>query len=421
MRSATTPTLTPARRWNAVWPQALRLVGFSVAAAAAAVGVTELALNPSGSEFVDLVVLLSVSAAVSLVALVVTHRLVQGRPLAGFAGRVNIVPLFASALMLANVLITAGFMFLSGHDLALLAVLLSFALVMSSVLAISVSRSITKPIVELVGAMEGVEASPLRRRADETGTDEIGQLGRAFNAMVDRLDEAAREQERAEHSRQELTAAISHDLRTPIASARLRVEALRDRILDESTQDQYLASIESDLDRLNRLIEDLFEVARIESGDLKLERTLTSLDVSAAESVEGVRALAEERAVTLTAAVSSDLPRIHVDAWCLERALCNLLENAVRHSPAGGTVALEVTAEGNAIAFAIQDEGPGVPAALADQIFEPFFRGDAARGRGSGGAGLGLAIARGLVEAHGGALQLVPRRGGAKFLVSLPR
>ncbi len=400
-----------------IMPAALALGG----AVALGLAVIWAALRPPSDELRDVAGLLGASAVVSLVAYGLLTRYLPSRPLAGPGGRIALVAAFGGALALVNVAITAGFMFLSGHDLTLLAALMLFALLISSLAAVAVARSIADPIVRLIEAVDQLPGDQFAVHVRTQGDDELARLGEAFNAMAARLRDAAGQRDRAESSRRELVAAISHDLRTPISSARLMVEAIEDELLDESTQQRYLVGIKLELILLDRLIDDLFEHSRIEAGVLTLDRTATNMDVLVAESVEHVRAQAERNQIRLRTEIAPDLPLVYADPWCLQRALRNLLDNAVRYTPARGDIAIAAQSRGDFVELAISDTGPGISEEDSRQVFTPFFRGDPARQRNGGGAGLGLAIARGIVEAHSGRLALDQGASvGATFRITLP-
>ena len=249
-----------------------------------------------------------------------------------------------------------------------------------------------------------------------------------LNAMVERVHQAQADRDRAESSRRELVAAISHDLRTPLASARLMIEAISDGVLSADAEHRYVERITAELRTLDRLIEDLFELSRIEAGALSLERTPTDVGILMAESVESMRPEAEQAGVRLRLQVAQQLPLIEVDPLAIQRALRNLLSNAIRFSPERGLVVARAGNGGAWVDLTVTDDGPGVSGADAGRVFEPFYRGDRARLRNGAGAGLGLAIARGIAEAHGGTLTLdapSPGRspdaaGGAIFRLRVP-
>ena len=395
-----------------------------VAAVGVGVGVIWGVMDPTRSEMRDVAMLMSGSAALSLLAFVAMDRYLVRRPLGGLGGRIVAVSLFSGVLALMNVLITAGFMFLSSHDLTLLVALMLFALFVSATLGLVVARSVAQPVVDLAAAIDEVGDGNAVIDLERGRDDEVGRLADALNAMTARLRDAAERRQQAESSRRELVASISHDLRTPLASARLMVEAIEDAVLDGETERSYIVRIRTELQRLDRLIDDLFELSRIESGSFPLAIEPTSVAELVAESVESVRPQAEQRSVQVVEKVEAGLPVIQVDPWCVHRALRNVLENAVRYAPANGEVRVAARLRagvGDGVEVTVSDGGPGIAPEVAGRVFEPFFRGDVARPRDGGGAGLGLAIARGLVEAHGGTVSLDPaRRDGTTFTVVLP-
>lgn len=402
---------------------AQRLLAISLAlAAAVGVGllVIWLAMDPPASDADDLAGLMTVSALVSLAAYVGMLRFLPARRLGGPDGRVMLTVLFGGTLALINVLITAGFMFLSDHDLALLAGLLAFSLLVSSLLAGQLAASITRPIDQLRAAVEGIEPDDANLDIVVEGDDELAALGTALNRMVARVREAHADRDRAESSRLQLIAAISHDLRTPLASARLMNEAISDGVLSADDERAYVERIGKELRTLDGLIEDLFELSRLEAGERALERTPADVQILMAESVESMRPEAEQARVDLRLEVAPQLPVIDVDPPAIQRALRNLLANAIRYSPEAGVVRVRAANGGDWVNLTVSDEGPGISPSDAPHIFDAFYRGDRARLRNGAGAGLGLAIARGIAEAHGGSLSLEETESGASLRLRVP-
>ena len=394
-----------------------------VSAVAGGLIVVWVAMDPPGSDLRTVAGLLGVSALLSLSAYALLLRALPRLPLTGPHGRVAAASLFAGGLALANVILTAAFMFISSHDLTLLAALLAFALLVSTTLAVSVAGTITEPIRALARAVEASHDEELPRPVPIAAAsgDEIAQLAAAYNAMAERLTAAAEQRSRAEAGRRELVAAISHDLRTPIANGRLLIEAITDAVVDSETARRYLQQAHVELLYLDRLIDDLFELSKLEAGGLRLERQAVDLAALLAEAVETVRPQAEQAGVVLRASLAPDLPLVSLDELCMGRALRNVLTNAVRYTPPGGVVLAAAQQRGATVEVTVVDEGPGVAREDAERIFEPFFRSDAARHRDGAGAGLGLAIARGIVEAHGGEITLESHAAsGATFRTLLP-
>lgn len=225
-----------------------------------------------------------------------------------------------------------------------------------------------------------------------------------------------------EEERWAMLAAVSHDLRTPLASIRAMIEAINDGVVtEESTVRRYQTLIAQESTYLGRLIDDLFELVRIESGSLDLHPAPVPLGELVHETVDALQIHATARGVRLEAVDSTPIPPISIDGPQMQRVLVNLVGNAIRHTPEGGEVRVEVGREDGHIHIAVSDTGEGIAAEHQPHLFERFYRGDKSRSRDTGGAGLGLAIARGIVEAHHGTINVQSEPGkGATFLIELP-
>lgn len=223
-------------------------------------------------------------------------------------------------------------------------------------------------------------------------------------AVAVRLSMEERSQREIEAARRQLVAAASHDLRTPLASLRLLVESIDDGVATGETRDRYLREIRTHVEVLSDLIDDLFELSRIEAGDISWTMRQVELGDLIGDTVAAMRAPAEARGVKIAA----ELPPGHVvaeaNAEKVQRVLFNLIQNAIRHTPADGSVTVRARTEGNGVEVEVADSGEGIPDGDDERVFEAFYRGDAARGED--GAGLGLAISRAIVEAHGGRIWL---------------
>ncbi|MBG0814262.1 sensor histidine kinase KdpD [Planomonospora sp. ID82291] len=251
---------------------------------------------------------------------------------------------------------------------------------------------------------------------------ELGTIAAALDEAYRRI-RTGRERERAlEGARRELVAWVSHDLRTPLAGMRAMAEALEDGVVaDPETVNRYHAQIRLEVDRLSGMVDDLFELSRIHAGALRLSRRRIGLGDLVADALAAVEPLARAKGVRLTGAVDPAVP-VQADAGELSRALRNLVVNAIRHTPADGTVSVRATAEGGLARLSVADCCGGIPEQDLPRVFDVAFRGEAARSpRGDGaGAGLGLAIARGIVEAHEGAIGVVNTGPGCRFEIRLP-
>jgi signal transduction histidine kinase len=347
-------------------------------------------------------------AAVTLVAGVALALLASRLP--SLRGRVIALALIAVGLPLAAVLASGVLMFDSGHDLTVLAAA-SASATAALVGALLVARSVAGPVARVRRASEELAGGDLSVRAPETGPAELSDLGASFNRMAGEL-------ERLFDARRELVAHASHDLRTPLASLQAMLEAVEDGL---APAEQYLPAMGEQVRHLGRLVDDLFELARIDAGQLTLELRDVRLDGLVASCVRGVTASAEARGVRVESRIDAAAPPARCAPEHVERVLLNLLANALRHTPGDGAVAVLLEAEGDGVRLSVEDTGDGIAPDQLERAFERFWRADSARRRDGAGAGLGLAIARGLVEAQGGRIWAEPRRGGgARVSLVLP-
>jgi len=224
----------------------------------------------------------------------------------------------------------------------------------------------------------------------------------------------------AERMRRDLVAAVSHDLRTPITSLRLLTEAIADDVVDEPTRRSYLAQMGTHVNALSALIDDLFELSRLEAGDIAWSLEQVRLDELVGETVDAMRVQADARNVRVSAELPADLESARADPEKLQRVLFNLIQNAIRHTPADGTVVVRAESAGDEVEIEVADSGAGIAAPERERVFEPFFRGGAQAARPADGAGLGLAISRAIVEAHGGRIWLEDAPRGTRVRFSLP-
>jgi signal transduction histidine kinase len=315
----------------------------------------------------------------------------------------------AMLLPLAAVLVPGVLMFESGHDLTLLAIASgsSFAALIGAAL---IARAVVDPLDRLRGAATRVAGGELSARAPSDGPREIAEVATAFNHMAGHLEELF-------DARRQLVAWASHDLRTPLASLQAMLEAVEDGLADAHA---YLPAMQDQVRALSTLVDDLFELARLDAGAITLEMRAAPVDDLVASCLRGAAAEALARHVRLEARIPGDVPVVICAPDKVERVLSNLVRNALRHTPSDGSVAVVVRPEGDQVQVAVEDTGEGLPADTARRMFDRFWRGDRAR-RSDGGAGLGLAIARGLVEAHGGRIWAEDRpEGGARVCFTLP-
>ena len=225
----------------------------------------------------------------------------------------------------------------------------------------------------------------------------------------------------AERARRELVAAVSHDLRTPLTSLRLLSEAIEDDLVDLETRRRYVEQMSIHIRSLSGLVEDLFELSRIEAGDIQWSLGQVRIDELVEETVEAMRAHAGAHDVEVRAAVPADLAPARANPEKLQRVLFNLIQNAIRHTPADGGVTVLAEARGAAVEVEVADTGAGLARAERERAFEPFYRGGTGAARSGDGTGLGLTICRAIVEAHGGRIWFAESPRGARVRFSLPR
>ncbi|MEV4248093.1 HAMP domain-containing sensor histidine kinase [Streptosporangium canum] len=251
---------------------------------------------------------------------------------------------------------------------------------------------------------------------------ELDTIARTLEEAYERL-RLGHERERAlESARRELVAWVSHDLRTPLAGMRAMAEALEDGVVaDPETVRRYHTQIRLEVERLSGMVGDLFELSRIHAGALRLSRRRIGLSDLVADALAGVEPLARAKGVRLAGQVDQVVP-VQADAGELSRALRNLVVNAIRHTPGDGTVRVRALVEDGLACLQVADCCGGIPADDLPRVFDVAFRGEAARtpSADGAGAGLGLAIARGIVEAHQGAIDVVNAGPGCRFEIRLP-
>jgi signal transduction histidine kinase len=319
------------------------------------------------------------------------------------------------AVILGAVAVTVGVVTLGArrglHPLLLAAVAGLLALVIVQFLA----RGMTSPLREMAAAASAMARGDYDRRVTASSRDEVGELARAFNQMAADLAEVDR-------VRRDLVANVSHELRTPISALQAVLENLVDGV--EPPDAETLRVMLAQVERLGRLVAQLLDLSRLESGVVPLQRVQFRLRPLLEQALEesrlhdlsrGGRSIELVLSADDALSADGDPERVH-------QVVSNLLTNAVQHSPDGGEVVLSAHADGKLVTIAVEDDGPGIPAADAARVFERFYRSDAARSSKDGGTGLGLAIARWIVDLHGGDIRVEGKSPhGCRMVVELPR
>lgn len=336
--------------------------------------------------------------------------------------------ILAGSVALLNVFVTAQLMFIStSHDLKLLIALMAFSGVVTVFFSLWIATNISSRIGRVATAVRTLAEGDLTSRAEISGRDEVARLAQDVNTLAERLLTAEKEREAHDQEKRDLTTAISHDLRTPLASMRAMVEALDDAVVSDPDEVQrYYGTMRREIERLSRMIDDLFELSRIDSGAVRLDLHPVDLQEIASEVVDGMQAHARLNEIALTLR-TADSQSALIDGVRMERAVSNLIRNALEHTPKGGRVEVAVHNDNGWVALTVSDSGGGIDPQDLPRIWERFYRAEKSRrrinnGADGDGAGLGLTIVRGIVEAHGGQVDAQSRAGqGAVFTIRIPR
>ena len=369
-----------------------------------------------GDELGPLALSLVPALVLSVAAAAIAARLLGG---ASMRRRVLGVVALGSVVGLANLIVLASLMYLDSNDAGHLAVLLLYSAAAGGGVAFALTRTTMGAVERLDSTARRLGDGDLDARVGPIEAEpELDELARTLDDMAVRL-QASIERERAlEAHRLEMITAASHDLRTPLASLRAMIEAIEDGVVAEGPETRrYMAEMGKSVDSLAALTDDLFELIKLDAGAIEADTerarlgdvTTAALALCEGAAIEkGVRI----RAMLADAEAAECSPR-------LERVIQNLVQNAVRHTPAGGSVAIRAASTDLGIELVVEDDGEGIAPELAEQVFEPFWRGDSARP--SKGSGLGLPLVKRIVEGLGGEVMVGPGpMGGARFSVSLP-
>jgi signal transduction histidine kinase len=409
----------------------LRTVGFSLLFFIGALAITlAFAATLFGIPGTDLravaSLLLVVGGASGILALLLMQPAVLGR-IGGVRGQLVGVGLICGLLLVGMMLAGAQAMFISGHDLSVLLTMLLFAALLAVGFSLRGAAPLAQRIERVRAGTAQLAGGKLETKLPVNGHDEIADLARDFNRMAGALKEATAREREMEQARRDLIAAISHDLRTPLAATQALIEAVVDGVAtDQEATNRYLRSALNEVTHLSRLVDDLFELAQIDAGTLKLHLEQASLRDLISDALASFQPQAEQLGVRLIGEVSDGVDPVLMNPPKLQRALYNLVSNALRHTPADGTIALRAEPQGTMVRVEVADTGTGIASSDLPHVFERSFRGDRSRtpsrGEGTPNAGLGLAIARGLIEAHGGTIDVESTLGsGSRFRFTLRR
>ncbi len=284
----------------------------------------------------------------------------------------------------------------------------AIALVMARWLA----RGMTQPLRDMAAAARRMEVGDYEVRVRALSRDEVGQLAHAFNRMSEEL-------ENLERSRRDLVANVSHELKTPITAIRAHLENLLDGVERPDPETIEIMLVQSE--RLGRLVEQLLDLSRLESGEVPLHREQVPLGPLVSRVVSEIDVAGAANGLHIERRVPDDLPPVDADPERVHQVLFNLVDNAVRFTPDGGAITIAAARSNGSVEVSVADNGVGIPQQHLPRLFERFYRADPARSREDGGTGIGLTIARSVVEAHGGHIRAESEPGiGSVFTFDLP-
>jgi len=405
-----------------LWLRALGIGAISLSAALLFAWLSAIVVlheSPSSVRTIEGSILLSGGLAFGIGTLVI----VFGMPfLPRLSLKVGFGYLVGSVAGILTVLYTPLLMFKTSADLRLLAVLLVCFLLISLGLAAIVSTSVTPHLQSLREAAQRIALGDFHTRVDVASGDELSDLADAFNRMSRELGNSFAQMRTQEQLRGDLVAAISHDLGTPLTSMRVMIEAIRDGVVqDADTITQYHDHIHKEITYLDHLIDDLFELSRLESTAPGLDIVLVDVQGLVLETVERLRSLAEQRDVLLEVSLSTTLSEVDADPIQIQRVITNLIQNGIQHTPASGTVRVGGHATAHELLIDVANDGEAIQPESLQHVFERFYRDTTSRSRQRNGAGLGLAIAKAIVEAHKGRIWVENvTEGGTRFAFTLP-
>jgi signal transduction histidine kinase len=359
----------------------------------------------------SLAILAPLGAATALLAdLLVTDR----RWIRGLRRQLAVLAVLAAAQLAAAVGLFAALMFVSDHDAFFMALAAGYAGVIGLAAAWLVAQRALADLDAVRAGVARVGEGSRELRIPVRGKDELALLAADVESMAAELASE-------ERARRELVASVSHDLRTPITTLQLIAEGLEDGIFEPERVRDQLELMSTHVRALGALIDDLFELSRLEAGDVRWSMQQVRLDELVQETVEAMRPHAKAGGVAVTAELNQHLAPACGNPEQLQRVLFNLIQNAIRHTPADGSVVVRAEpVPGPAVEIEVADSGVGIDPELGARVFEPFVQGPSRVAGENGSAGLGLAIARAIVTAHGGRIWLAGDGPGTRVRFSLP-
>ncbi len=383
------------------------------------------ALNPPAQDIQNLFLYMVSSG---LITVGITYLLYQQRMLQRFLSlraALFAIIVLTVVLVFINVWITARLMFIKEHDLVLTTGLLIFAGVIAGVSTFFIARTLRDRISELSQGVQALARSDWKVRLPVMGSDDLAQLAEMFNQIAADLEKVEEQKRQVEQMRRDLIAWASHDLRTPLAAIRAMNEAMMDGVVsDAETIKRYQQNMQNEITHMGHLINDLFDLAQLDTGKVPLMRQKTSLRDLVSDTLSNMNARAKARSIRLSAEVDPNVDVLYVAPDKLQRILYNLIDNALEYTPDGGEVTLNAHEKNQQAEISVHNSGSYIPSNDLGNIFKSFYRGEQSRSQtsdGRRGTGLGLAIVRGFVEAHGGTIHVDSQpEHGTTFVFTIP-
>lgn len=330
----------------------------------------------------------------------------------------------SSIILMTTFLIISYFsMFLSTEVIGWLSLLTLASALVSFVVYYLLTSPVERSIQRLTEEAGHMSTQDFGSIIPEEGPSEIRLLTRQFNEMSKRLSESFETIQKAESSRKELVANISHDLRTPMASIRAFIQAIQDGVVDDpKSKAQYMQTISLEVERLDHMIQQLFELSVYDSGQLQVHKTAIVADQWLIEIMEHERFALENKQIEVNIQLPERVSDLYMDKEKMKRVMINLLDNAIRHSESHSKITVSLTSEHDCFVITVEDEGEGISLEHLPHLFDRTYRVEASRNRKYAGTGLGLAIAKHIVKAHGGAISVSSIVGeGTRFRIELPK
>jgi signal transduction histidine kinase len=418
--ASTRPTDAQGHSPHLAWGRSLRWLSMMALIFALAVPMIVLRLHPSLSDITRLALCLILSGATSVVLAAVAGWFAGlGRP-ESVGTRVGTLILMGVLVISVNVVLLARLLFASSRDMQLLLTFVAFGIAVALAVTSPIARRISYALGRLeLGAGRIAAGEHTFRIAEDpaSGAQELEHLASAINQMADGIQQASAQQQVAEAHRRQTITAVSHDLRTPVSAIQAMVEAIADGVVsDPATVRRYHETLRAEVDRLSTLLDELFELTRLESGAVELDCDRTCIGEIAVDAVEAARERAERTGIHLTAQIEDPLPDVCIDGGKIHRAMNVLLDNALRYTPPGGSIIVHVAPQPRAgqqpaVLVQVIDTGRGIAPQDLAHVFEPTYRAERSRARqittlGATGVGsevgLGLTLAAYVLRAHGG-------------------